>query len=62
MYRYIFSIIFSFLFLTIGLSQYENEILDIYTIEDDSTYSLIMDHNHKINVTLSFKKNDHYLD
>ena len=47
MYRYIFSIIFSFLFLTIGLSQYENEILDIYTIEDDSTYSLIMDHSHK---------------
>ena len=47
MYRYIFSIIFSFLFLTIGLSQYENEILDIYTIEDDSTYSLIIDHNHK---------------
>ena len=47
MYRYIFSIIFSFFFLTIGLSQYENEILDIYTIEDDSTYSLIMDHSHK---------------
>ncbi len=47
MYRYIFSIIFSFLFLTIGISQYENEILDIYTIEDDSTYSLIIDHNHK---------------
>ena len=47
MYRYIFSIIFSFSFLTIGISQDENEILDIYTIEDDSTYSLIIDHNHK---------------
>ena len=47
MYRYIFSIIFSFSFLTIGISQDENEIRDIYTIEDDSTYSLIIDHNHK---------------
>jgi len=47
MYRYIFSIIFSFLFFTIGISQDENEIRDIYTIEDDSTYSLIIDHNHK---------------
>ena len=47
MYRYIFSIIFSFSCLTIGISQDENEILDIYTIEDDSTYSLIIDHNHK---------------
>ena len=47
MYRYIFSIIFSFSFLTIGISQEKNEIRDIYTIEDDSTYSLIIDHNHK---------------
>ena len=47
MYRYIFSIIFSFSFLTIGISQDENEIRDIYTIEDDSTYSLIIDHNLK---------------
>ena len=47
MYRYIFSIIFSFSFLTIGISQDENEIRDIYTIEDDSTYSLIIDHSHK---------------
>tara|TARA_B100000579_G_scaffold287663_1_gene238599 strand:+ start:77 stop:1717 length:1641 start_codon:yes stop_codon:yes gene_type:complete len=47
MYRYIFSIIFSFSCLTIGISQDENEIRDIYTIEDDSTYSLIIDHNHK---------------
>ena len=47
MYRYIFTIIFSFLFFTIGISQDENEIRDIYTIEDDSTYSLIIDHNHK---------------
>jgi len=47
MHRYIISIIFSFLFFTIGISQDENEIRDIYTIEDDSTYSLIIDHNHK---------------
>ena len=47
MRRYIISIIFSFLFFTIGISQDENEIRDIYTIEDDSTYSLIIDHNHK---------------
>ena len=47
MYRYIFSIIFSFSLLTIGISQDENEIRDIYTIEDDSTYSLIIDHSHK---------------
>ena len=47
MYRHVFSIIFSFSFLTIGISQDENEIRDIYTIEDDSTYSLIIDHNHK---------------
>ena len=47
MYRYIFSIIFSFSFLTIGIGQEKNEIRDIYTIEDDSTYSLIIDHNHK---------------
>ena len=47
MYRYIFSVIFSFSCLTIGISQDENEISDIYTIEDDSTYSLIIDHNHK---------------
>ena len=47
MYRYIFSIIFSFSFLTIGISQEKNEIRDIYTIEDDSNYSLIIDHNHK---------------
>ena len=47
MYRYIFSIIFSFSFLTIGISQEKNEIRDIYTVEDDSTYSLIIDHNHK---------------
>ena len=47
MYRYIFTIIFSFSLLTIGISQDKNEIRDIYTIEDDSTYSLIIDHNHK---------------
>ena len=47
MYRHVFSIIFSFSFLTIGISQDENEIRDIYTIEDDSTHSLIIDHNHK---------------
>ena len=47
MYRYIISIIFSFSFVTIGISQDENDIRDIYTIEDDSTYSLIIDHNHK---------------
>ena len=47
MYRYIFTIIFSFSLLTIGISQDKNEIRNIYTIEDDSTYSLIIDHNHK---------------
>ena len=46
MLRYIFNIIFLVIIVSPGSSEDSHVVSDIYTIEDDSSYSLILDHNH----------------
>ena len=46
MHRYIFKIIFLLIIVSPGFPEESNLVSDIYTIEDDSSYSLILDHNH----------------
>ena len=46
MHRYIFNIIFFLVIVSPGFSADSYLVSDIYTIEDDSSYSLILDHNH----------------
>ena len=45
MHRFIIKIIFLFLLISVGVSEDHYLVNDIYTIEDDTTYSLIIDHN-----------------
>ena len=46
MHRYIFNIIFLLIIVSPGFPEDSHLVSDIYTIEDDSSYSLILDHNH----------------
>ena len=46
MRRYIFNIIFLLVIVSPGFSEDSYLVSDIYTVEDDSSYSLILDHNH----------------
>ena len=46
MHRYIFNIIFLLVIVSPGFPEDSHVVSDIYTIEDDSSYSLILDHNH----------------
>ena len=46
MRRYIFKIIFLLVIVSPGFSEDSYLVSDIYTVEDDSSYSLILEHNH----------------
>ncbi len=46
MHRYIFNIIFLLIIVSPGFSEDSHVVSDIYTVEDDSSYSLILDYNH----------------
>ena len=57
MYRNIFKIILLLIISSFGISKNISSVDDIYTIEDDSSYSLIIDYDSKSPIEYTVREN-----